>query len=73
MWAIRTGIPYMNGGRIPHWRGIYDDRGRVMLIVEVNSATSDSWEWADDPNYPEAWAGQGVRVGINYVIYSMTH
>ena len=34
---------------------------------------SDSWEWADDPNYPEAWAGQGFRIGINYVIYSMTH
>jgi hypothetical protein len=73
MWAIRTGIPYMNGGVAPHWRGIYDDRGRVMLVVEVNSATSDSWEWADDPNYPEAWAGQGIRIGINYVIYSMTH
>src|ERR1700746_2301849 len=52
-------------GVVPHWRGIYDDRGRVMLVVEVNSATSDSWEWADDPNYPRAWAGPGFRIAIH--------
>ena len=37
------------GGAMPHWRGIYDDHGRVMVAMTYNSDVGDSWEWADDP------------------------
>lgn len=30
------------------WRGIYDDRGRLMVAMSVNSDRGDSWEWADE-------------------------
>jgi len=30
-------------------------------------------ENADDPAYPEKFSALGVRIGINYVIYAMTH
>src|SRR3984885_12969362 len=30
-WAIARGTTYRNDGATPHWRGIYDDRGRVMV------------------------------------------
>jgi hypothetical protein len=39
----------------------------------VNSDIGDSWEWADDPRYPEKYSALGVRIGVNYVLYSMTH
>jgi Domain of unknown function (DUF4159) len=64
---------YKNDGRIPRWRGIYDDKGRVMVAISFNSDLGDSWEWSDDARYPEKFADLGIRIGVNYVVYAMTH
>ena len=72
-WALQRGTTYRNDGSTPHWRGIYDDYGRVMVAMSFNSDIGDSWEWADDPNYPEKYSSLGIRIGVNYVVYSMTH
>jgi hypothetical protein len=72
-WALARGTTYRNDGSVAHWRGIYDDHGRVMVAMTFNSDVGDSWEWADDPNYPEKYSALGIRIGVNYVIYSMTH
>jgi len=57
----------------PHWRGIYDDKGRLLVAITFDSDVGDSWEWTDEPDYPERFAALGIRIGVNYVIYSMTH
>jgi Domain of unknown function (DUF4159) len=72
-WALSRGTTYRNDGETPHWRGIYDDKGRIMVAMSFNSDIGDSWEWADDPQYPEKYSALGIRIGVNYVIYSMTH
>jgi len=72
-WSLRSGVPYLNGGRVGHWRGIYDDKNRLMVVVDLNSDTSDSWEWADEPRYPEKYSAQGIRIGVNYIMYAMSH
>jgi hypothetical protein len=72
-WSLRSGVPYLNGGRVGHWRGLYDDKGRLMMVADFNSDTSDSWEWADEPRYPEKYSAQGIRIGVNYIIYAMSH
>jgi Domain of unknown function (DUF4159) len=72
-WALRRGSTYRNDGEIPHWRGIFDDKGRIMVAMSFNSDVGDSWEWADDPQYPEKYSALGIRLGVNYVIYAMTH
>ncbi|MGD1091308.1 MAG: DUF4159 domain-containing protein [Bryobacteraceae bacterium] len=72
-WAIRQGRMYRADGFRAYWRGIYDDHGRVMVAMSFNSDIGDSWEWADDPYYPEKYSALGIRVGVNYVIYAMTH
>jgi hypothetical protein len=72
-WALRQGTTYRDDGEIPHWRGVYDDRGRLMIAMSFNSDIGDSWEWADDPGYPERYSALGIRIGVNDVIYSMTH
>jgi hypothetical protein len=66
---------YKNGpsGKGAHWRGIYDDKGRVMIAISYNSDIGDAWEYADDPRYPEKFSGLAIRLGINYIVYSMTH
>ena len=61
------------GGTGAHWRGIYDDKGRIMVAISYNSDIGDAWEYADDPRYPEKFSGLAIRVGVDYVIYSMTH
>ena len=69
----RRGTTYRNDGAVAHWRGIYDDHGRLMVAMSFNSDVGDSWEWADDPEYPEKYSALGIRIGVNYVVYSMTH
>ncbi len=60
-------------GKGAHWRGIFDDKGRIMVAISYNSDLGDAWEWADEPRYPEKFSDLAIRVGVNYVIYSMTH
>jgi hypothetical protein len=72
-WALARGTTYRNDGSVPHWLAIYDDRGRVMVTMAFNSDIGDSWEWADDPRYPEKYSALGIRIGVNYVVYAMTH
>jgi hypothetical protein len=72
-WSLRSGIPYLNGGVIPHWRGIYDEKKRLLIAIWVNNDTGDSWEWADAPAYPERYSALGIRIAVNYLTYAMTH
>ena len=72
---LRTGLTYEKGpsGRPEHWRGIYDDHGRLMVAICHNMDLGDSWEHADNPEYPQEYSALGIRIGINYVVYAMTH
>jgi len=45
----------------------------VMVAIVMNSDLGDSWEYADDPYYPEKYSALGIRTGVNYIVYSMTH
>src|SRR6266568_3089269 len=57
----------------PRIYGISDDKGRLMVIVTYNSDLGDAWEHMDVACYPEKYSGQAYRMGINFVIYAMTH
>jgi len=70
---IRSGSLSEYGGTIPRWRGIYDDKGRIVVAICHNMDLGDSWEHADNPEYPEKFSALGIRIGINYVVYAMTH
>jgi uncharacterized protein DUF4159 len=72
-WGLYSGRPYQNDGAVPYWRGIYDDKGRLMVAIVMNSDLGDSWEFADDPDYPEKYSALGIRTGVNYILYAMTH
>jgi hypothetical protein len=74
-WALggRSGMNYRVANTVAQWKGIYDDHGRLMVAMTFNSDVGDSWEWADDPRYPEKYSALGMRIGVDYVIYSMTH
>src|ERR1700752_3935389 len=64
---------YKKDGKVARWQGIYDDKGRVMVAISLNSDICDSWEWSDTPRYPLNFSDLGIRIGVNYVVYAMTH
>jgi hypothetical protein len=70
---VRSGRTYEYDGYVPHWRGIYDDKGRLMVAICFDMDLGDSWEHADNPQYPEKFSALGIRIGVNYVTYAMTH
>jgi len=57
----------------PKWRGILDDDGRVMAIINWNMDLGDAWEHADMEEYSALYTATAYRLGVNYVIYGMTH
>jgi hypothetical protein len=67
------GLPYRADGAVPQWRGIMDDEGNVMVVIAFNNDVGDSWQWANSPDYPHEDANLGIRLGVNFAIYSMTH
>ncbi len=60
-------------GYVPRVRGIFDDDGRLMVLINWNTDLGDAWEWADDPNYPLKFSTFAFEIGINFVIYGMSH
>ena len=70
---VWTGRTYEKDGYVPKWRAIRDDKGRVMVAICHNMHLGDAWEWADDPRYPENFASMAFRVGLDYIMYGMTH
>lgn len=71
--AAHLRLGYKNDGKGAHWRAILDDKSRIMVAISVNSDLGDAWEWADEASYPEPFANFAIRVGVNYIVYAMTH
>ena len=68
-----TGETSKCDGCPPEWKAIYDDQGRIVTAIVFDSDLGDSWEWADDPTYAERFSALGIRIGVNYILYAMTH
>lgn len=71
--ALYSGRTWEEDGFNPHWRGIYDDKGRLLIAINFNMDLGDAWEHADTPGYPEPMTAMAYRFAVNYVIYAMTH
>jgi Domain of unknown function (DUF4159) len=57
-----------------HARAIFDSTGRMMVFITHNTDFGDAWEReADDPNYFYRFSVDGYAVGIDLMVYAMTH
>ena len=62
---LRSGRTYEGyDGSPARWRGIYDDKNRLMVAIVFNSDLGDSWEWADVPQYDEKFSALGIRIAF---------
>jgi hypothetical protein len=81
-WGIEsqfTGITYETnhgpGAEEPHYRGILDDKGRIMVLLCHNTDLGDGWEREGENEYYFRNFSEKLAypMGINIVVYAMTH
>jgi hypothetical protein len=71
--GVRGGPTYERDGFIPMVRGIHDENGRLMVVINWNTDLGDAWEWADDPYYPLKYSTYAYEMGVNFIVYAMSH
>jgi len=56
-----------------HFRGIQDDRGRLMVVITHNTDIADTWEReGENQDYFDTFSPTGYAVGVNVFLYGMT-
>ena len=59
---------------VAYMRAITDNKGRVMMLMTHNTDFGDAYEReADDPTYFYNFSVEGYAIGINVLLYAMTH
>lgn len=71
--SLFRGALFEKGGKAAHCRGIFDEQGRLMVLINHNVDLGDSWEHANDYRYDPQFSVLGYKLGINYLIYALTH
>lgn len=61
--------------RIVHYKGVYDKKGRLMVVMCHNTDLGDGWEREGENRdyFREMSAKRAYPMGINIVVYAMTH
>jgi hypothetical protein len=73
--SFLQGRTWEKGGYVAKLSAIEDDHGRAMVLINWNTDMGDGWEWSNAAEYPGyvKFTSQAYRMGINAVIYSLTH
>ena len=71
--AQRGGRTWERDGVEPHVRGIFDEAGRLMVIINWNTDIGDAWEWAEHPYYPLRYSTYAIEITVNIIVYAMSH
>ena len=73
VYNAQRGITSEKGGIVPHYMGVENKNGRLVAFIARNCDLGDAWEWINDPAYPVKYGLPAYKVGINVVIYAMSH
>ncbi|TDI79842.1 MAG: DUF4159 domain-containing protein [Caldithrix sp.] len=65
---INVPTPYLN--ELPEYWGLFDDTGRLMVLINFNNDVGDGWEL---PKETPDFSTRSYKLGINYLIYALTH
>lgn len=63
------------GTETPHYRAVFDDQGRMCMIICFNTDLGDGWEREGENEwyFKEFAEKKSFPMGINIVFYAMTH
>lgn len=76
MWGRSQGITWeREDAKDVHFKGVFDDKGRLMVVICHNTDLGDGWEREGmDPWYFHEFSEKkAYPMGINIVFYAMTH
>ncbi|MCI0433070.1 MAG: DUF4159 domain-containing protein [Gemmatimonadetes bacterium] len=68
-------LPSYRGYR-PEWWGLFENNDkarRLLAIAGNNSDLGEYWEFSDTGFYPIDLSNEAYKVGVNYVVYALTH
>ena len=69
-------VPQNYDPGVPIFRGIYennDPKQRLMVLINYNTDVSEYWEWSATGLKPVDETNEAYKLGVNYIIYGMTH
>jgi hypothetical protein len=75
-WRRSGGVTSERGSdsRTANFRMIADERGRILVLMTHNTDIGDSWEReGEDPEFFLQFSPRGYALGINVVLYVLTH
>jgi hypothetical protein len=73
LYRAQGGPTWQRDGVVPHVRGIFDESGRLMVIINWNTDIGDAWEWAEHPYYPLRYSTYAIEITVNVIVYAMSH
>ena len=53
--------------------GYPDGKGGLSMVICYNNDVGDFWEYIDYPRYPVRPSAEALKLGLNFVMYAMTH
>jgi hypothetical protein len=60
----------------PIFRGVFEDNDptkRLMVMINFNTDVSNYWEFSGIGLQPIDESNEAYKLGVNYIIYGMTH
>ena len=58
----------------PHFRGIFDEEGRPLVLMTHNTDIADGWEReGEDEDFFYTFSPEAYALGINIVLYALSH
>jgi len=75
-WVNTGGNVSERGSDSPtvNFRGISDEKGRLMVVMAHNTDIPDTWEReGESKEYFDRFSPNGYAVGVNIILYAMTH
>jgi hypothetical protein len=75
-WRRSGGLTSERGpdSTVPTMRAVYDRADRMMVLMTHNTDIADAWEReGQDPSFFYEFSVDGYAVGINVMMYAMTH
>jgi hypothetical protein len=69
-------VPHPLVNVVPVYLGLFegnDPQGRMLAIINHNNDLAEYWEFSGTGFFPVDLTNDAYKLGVNYIVYAMTH
>ena len=69
-------VPHPSVNVIPSYRAIFENNDpsrRMIALANWNNDLAEYWEWSAEGLFNPDPTNDAYRLGVNYIVYAMTH